>query len=110
MSVEASASPEMHPTPDQRRRLANWLRELGDICVRNHVVLRQVRGDIQIIDRPSEHLIGLDLDVQDDLAGTLTIYAVDSILDGVWLVESSGAIVEQRSLPDFPDDLFRSAE
>lgn len=103
MSEHDSAPPaETAPTLDQRRRLELWLQGLTSLCVQHQILIEQVDTDIRIIDRDRGTLIGLDLIVQiDEERGLLAIDPIDSILDGVWLVESANGPVEQRTTAAF---------
>lgn len=91
---------ESRPSPEQRQRLEDWLTELLMISRRYRIVLFQDTGrDLQFIDTDRDTLIGLDLELIRTVDGRISEYLpADSILDGVWFVDSDAGPVEQRTL------------
>jgi hypothetical protein len=98
--VITDAPLETAPTDEQKHRLTDWLDELKIICARYRLVLDTEDTETRLIDIDRgttigvgvsyliEHIKGRDLITSYDCTG--------SILDGVWLVETNGAVAEQR--------------
>lgn len=99
-----SAQPNWLPlegTPQDRQKelLEDFLTELGFLSRRYGLALVDDHETVQLIDVASQSIIGVGLVHDVDLAGRLRGYlAADSILDGVWLVDSADGPVEQHTV------------
>lgn len=98
-AYEEDVAPEPNPSADQRRRLDDWCTELLIICRRYRIHMDDSSGDVRIIDTDRDTLIGLGLFAVTTEKGEIGAYMpVDSILDGVWLVDTADGPVEQRDV------------
>lgn len=90
---------ESSPTQEQRLRLEDWLTELLIICRRYDIMVDTLGPQVAIIDLLAGTTIGVELQFLLGGAGKVSsCEVVDSILDGVWLIDVDGAQVEQRSV------------
>lgn len=87
------------PTDDQKERLEDFLTELTLLVRKYRIVLLDVDSGVEIHDLNSEHLIGLGLScwtAPGDRRRVREYTPVDSILDGVWPVDTPTGHTEQR--------------
>jgi hypothetical protein len=90
---------ESNPSFSQRQRLQRFLFELAQLSRRYQLRLDTLDHEVQFIDITSETVVGLDLHADTEESGVLKGYNIgDSILDGVWLVDTPNGPVEQREL------------
>lgn len=96
------------PTDEQKERLEEFLAELMLVSRRYGILLQDEHETVQFLDLRGEgRLIGVGLQFDTDTGtpdGRVTDYfAADSILDGVWLVDTDDGPVEQHRVgPVFP--------
>lgn len=87
----------------QGQRLTQFLDGLLELSRECQLLLHldEPTGDIEIVDLRSRTVLGIGLIPQlstDET--TVSVYDCEgSILDGVWLVEHDGQMVEQRTIP-----------
>lgn len=88
------------PTDDQKHRLEDWLAELKIICRRHRILLDTDGPDSRLIDLDRQSVIGIGVTyLTTERAGRrrITGYDVtDSILDGVWPVDTDDGVQQQR--------------
>ncbi len=95
---------EGEPTEDQKVRLDMWLRELRDLCRRHRILVESDTNleDVRLIDLDRMRIIGVGLTPQLAVrAGRWRIThfdSSDSVLDGVWLVDTADGPRPQMDL------------
>ncbi len=103
----STAPLETRPSDEQKHRLEDWLTELKIICARYRLALAAGEGESRIIDIDRDTTIALGLTyLLTHRRGQPVISAydcTDSILDGVWLIDTTAGTTEQRHAgPVFP--------
>lgn len=89
---------ESTPTDDQKERLENFLTELMLLSRKYRILLMDEAETVEILDVPSQHVIGVGLGWFIDDGRVKEYVPVDSILDGAWPMEVGDAVTEQRFL------------
>lgn len=90
---------ETDPDDDQKERLEAWLTELTLISRRYRILIESSDGEVWIHDLDRQSVIGLDLTLLLDATDRVKCYDVEnSILDGVWLVDTPQGPQEQRAV------------
>jgi hypothetical protein len=84
--------PETNPNDAQKYRLMTFLLELKELCETRGLLLVPWGGDIGFYDLQAKTMVGVGLHyILDDLdpsnATVHSLESLDSILDGVWLVD-----------------------
>lgn len=87
---------ESTPTDDQKERLEDFLTELGLITRKYRIYLRSTSESLLIVDAERDTVLGVDL-VMWLNGGHFHAYDIeDSILDGIWMIDTPDGPQEQR--------------
>lgn len=90
------------PCDEQKMRLEDWLTQLTIICRAYGILLDTEDGETRIVDLHTQRIIGMGLTYHQVLRADreyISHYlATDSILDGVWPVDTPDGVTDQRNL------------
>lgn len=101
MTASLLAALEGTPVDDQKERLEDFFTELMLLTRKYQILLSDEHETVQIIDMPSGNLVGVGITywtAVDDDRKVIEYTPADSILDGVWLVDTVDGPQEQHQV------------